>query len=147
MAQIRQQIFVNSAVRLEKLELRRLQERVERLFLVLQESIELEELNSPNAFSPPIDLCETDEAVCISVELPGLEPKDINLLVTAKDLIIEGEKKTLSKYQKSNFSLLLRKTIRQIPTKHPTALGDKYQRNNRQPKRRNAPNTSAKTQR
>ncbi len=93
MAQIRQQIFVNSAAGLEKLELKRLQERVERLFLVLQESIEIEELNSPNAFSPPIDLCETDDAVCISVELPGLEPEDINLVVTAKDLIIEGEKK------------------------------------------------------
>ncbi len=101
MTQARQKNFVNSIAGLEKLELRRLQERVERLFLILQEALELEELDSPSAFTPPIDLCENDESVCISAELPGLEPDDINLVVTAKDLIIEGEKKHSPNTQKA----------------------------------------------
>lgn len=88
----RQKVFANSALDLEKLEIRRLHEKVERLFNVLQDALELDETNAPSAFSPPLDLCETEEAVCVRVELPGLEPKDINLIITAKDLIVEGEK-------------------------------------------------------
>ncbi len=93
MTQARQKVFVNSAAGLEKMEIKRLHDRVNRLSSILQEALELEELNSVNAFSPAIDLCETNEAVCISVELPGLKPEDINLVVTAKDLTIEGLKK------------------------------------------------------
>lgn len=101
MTQTRQHIFAKSAAGLEKMELKRLQERVERLFILLQDALELEEIDSPNAFSPPIDLCETDEAVCISVELPGLKAEDINLIVTAKDLTIEGIKNHSPNTQKA----------------------------------------------
>jgi HSP20 family protein len=101
MTQARQKMFANSAVGLEKMELKQLHQRVERLYSILQEALELEELNSPNAFSPPIDLCETSDAVCISVEVPGLSPEDINLVVTAKDLTIEGIKKHSPNTQKA----------------------------------------------
>jgi len=80
-------------VRPETLELKRLKSRVERLFSALEEAIEVGSPDSFNSFSPTIDLCETAEAVRVSVEVPGVQPGNINLTVTAKDICIEGEKK------------------------------------------------------
>ncbi len=74
-------------------ELKRLQRRVERLFSALEEALELETAERFSAFSPPVDLYETDDSVLISIELPGVEADDINLVATAKDLTIEGVKK------------------------------------------------------
>ena len=85
--------MVGTSVSIEKLELRRLQEKVERLFSALEESIETEESEAFNSFSPTIDLCETKDAVIIAAELPGIKPEEINLTVTAKDIYLEGEKR------------------------------------------------------
>lgn len=82
-----------SDVRPERLELKRLQSRVERLFSALEEVIESGSGESLSSISPTIDLCETPEVIRVSVELPGVPPENINLNVTAKDICIEGEKK------------------------------------------------------
>jgi len=44
-------------------------------------------------WSPAIDLAETDEAIVVKAELPGLEPKDVDLELTGDVLTIRGEKK------------------------------------------------------
>jgi HSP20 family protein len=47
----------------------------------------------PAAFEPRIDIRETDTAVKVLAELPGLNEKDIELTVTQGMLSIRGEKK------------------------------------------------------
>ena len=89
----RPKMIPSTDVSLEAAQLRRLQSRVERLFSVLEEALETEAVDGINSFAPTIDLCEMESAVQIAAELPGVEAKDINLIVTAKDICIEGEKK------------------------------------------------------
>lgn len=42
---------------------------------------------------PEIDVKETDKDIKVSAELPGLEEKDVEVLLTADSLTIKGEKK------------------------------------------------------
>jgi HSP20 family protein len=44
-------------------------------------------------FAPRLDISETDKEVTISVELPGLEPEDINISLDRNALTISGEKR------------------------------------------------------
>lgn len=44
-------------------------------------------------FDPQLDVTETDKAVTISAELPGLEPEDINISLDRDVLTISGEKR------------------------------------------------------
>lgn len=46
-----------------------------------------------NRFVPSINLRESDEAVVLTAELPGLEEKDIHVTHSDSELILEGEKK------------------------------------------------------
>lgn len=45
-------------------------------------------------FSPRIDMSETDKAYKLSVELPGMEPEDVDISMADNILTISGEKKT-----------------------------------------------------
>jgi len=45
------------------------------------------------AFSPSIDISETDKEIVISAELPGMEDKEIDVSVSKDSLTIKGEKK------------------------------------------------------
>jgi len=44
-------------------------------------------------FAPSVDVAETDEHVRVTAELPGLDPKDIELSVSGNTLTLKGEKK------------------------------------------------------
>ena len=43
-------------------------------------------------FAPSLDVTETDKEIAISVELPGMEPDDINISIERNTLTISGEK-------------------------------------------------------
>ncbi len=45
------------------------------------------------AFTPRVDVTETDREIKISAELPGMEEKDIEVSLTRDTLTIKGEKK------------------------------------------------------
>jgi HSP20 family protein len=81
------------ATGLERLELKRLRDGVGRLFAALQEATEAEDPLASGAWAPPVDLCETEEAIFIRVELPGLLPEQINVGLTNTQLRLWGEKK------------------------------------------------------
>lgn len=49
---------------------------------------------SEGSFSPSVDVSETDKEVCVTVELPGIDEKDIDLAIAENALTIKGEKKT-----------------------------------------------------
>ena len=81
------------AIGLERLELKRLRDHVGRLFAALQEATEADAPPAPGAWTPPVDLCEAEDAVTVRVELPGVRASEIKLGLTSEQLRIRGEKK------------------------------------------------------
>jgi HSP20 family protein len=78
---------------LERLELQRLRDRVGRLFAALQEATVAEDPLASETWAPPVDLCETANAIVVCVELPGLTAEQIKVGATNTQLRIWGEKK------------------------------------------------------
>ena len=78
---------------LERLELERLRDRVGRLFAALQEATLTDAPAEPGAWSPPVDVCEAEDAVTVRVELPGMAASQIKVGLTNTQLRICGEKK------------------------------------------------------
>ncbi|HAF16493.1 MAG TPA: hypothetical protein DHU55_10480 [Blastocatellia bacterium] len=81
------------ATGLERLELQRLRDRVGRLFAALQEATVAEDLLASETWAPPVDLCETADAIVLHVELPGLTADQIKIGASNTQLRIWGEKK------------------------------------------------------
>jgi len=81
------------AAGLERLELQRLTERIGRLFAVLQEAAEAQLPAVAGAWSPPVDLCETTNAIYVRIELPGVRAAQVKIGLNSSKLRISGEKK------------------------------------------------------
>jgi HSP20 family protein len=81
------------ATGLERLELQRLRDRVGRLFAALQEATVAEDPLASETWAPPVDLCESADAIVICIELPGLTAEQIKVGATNTQLRIWGEKK------------------------------------------------------
>ena len=79
---------------LERVEIERLRRRVGRLFAALQEVVDDAGGGPPGAWSPPVDLCETAEAVVVRVELPGVAASEVELTLGAGALRVRGRKKS-----------------------------------------------------
>ena len=47
-------------------------------------------------WSPAIDVAESDKEVTVRAELPGIDPKDLDVTVSGGQLMISGEKKESS---------------------------------------------------
>ena len=52
------------------------------------------EASEPGRWLPAIDMAESDAAMRIRVELPGIDPKDVDVSVSEDRLVITGEKKS-----------------------------------------------------
>jgi HSP20 family protein len=81
------------SIGLERIRLERLRDRVGRLFAALQEATITDVPSIPGAWSPPVDLCESEDAVTVCVELPGVSASQITIGLTNTQLRICGEKK------------------------------------------------------
>lgn len=81
------------ATGLERLELHRLRDKVGRLFAALQEATVADDPLASETWAPPVDLCETADAIVVHVELPGLTAEQIKIGATNTQLRIWGEKK------------------------------------------------------
>jgi len=44
-------------------------------------------------WSPAIDVAENDEALTVRAELPGIDPKDLEVTVVGNQIVLSGEKK------------------------------------------------------
>ncbi|NER83328.1 MAG: Hsp20/alpha crystallin family protein [Leptolyngbya sp. SIO1D8] len=49
------------------------------------------------SFIPAVEINETDEAIDLKLEMPGLQPDEIDIQVAADSVSISGERKTESK--------------------------------------------------
>jgi HSP20 family protein len=81
------------AVRIERLDIDGLQSRVERLFAAIKEIVEMENSQGFGAFVPSVDLSATDEALTVSIEVPGIEADQLQITLNGDKLCIEGTKK------------------------------------------------------
>ncbi len=81
------------ATGLERIELERLRDRVGMLFSALQEATLTDGPATPGAWSPPVDVCETNREVTIRVEVPGVRAEHLSIALTTTQLRICGEKK------------------------------------------------------
>ena len=59
-------------------------------------------------FAPAVDVKETDEAVVVKAEVPGIDAQDINISVTGDVLTIKGEKKSEREEKEENYHLVER---------------------------------------
>ncbi|WP_161635935.1 Hsp20/alpha crystallin family protein [Desulfonatronovibrio hydrogenovorans] len=54
-------------------------------------------------FTPSVEVSEKNDEVTVRAELPGLDPKDIEVSVENNNLVLRGEKKREQKEEKENY--------------------------------------------
>jgi HSP20 family protein len=113
---------------LERLELLRLRDRVGRLFASLQEATIIDEPLASDTWAPPVDLCETADAIVLRVELPGVAAEHIKIGATNTQLRISGEKKRRSTRNKILSHLCSERSFgkfcRLVPLRWPVSIQD-----------------------
>lgn len=62
----------------------------------------------PSEFMPIMDLIETPKEIEMTVEVPGLEEKDVQIELTDNTLTVRGEKKAEKEEKDKNYRLLER---------------------------------------
>ena len=60
------------------------------------------------ALTPRVDVSETDQAIEVTAELPGMEEKDVELVVQDDVLTIRGEKKIEKEEKKKDYHMVER---------------------------------------
>lgn len=78
---------------LERIELKRLTERIGKLYSVLHEAAEGETTPLAGTWRPAVDVCETAQAISIRVEVPGVSASQIKIALNGDKVRIYGEKK------------------------------------------------------
>lgn len=58
--------------------------------------------------APRIDMRESDNELCIVADVPGVDPKDIDLQLDGDTLVVSGEKKNESEQQQSSYHVMER---------------------------------------
>jgi len=54
-------------------------------------------------WSPALDVSETDDAVLVHAEIPGIDPKELDIAVVGDPLTIRGEKKDEAEQKGRNY--------------------------------------------
>lgn len=81
------------AAGLERIELKRLTERIGKLYSVLHEAAEAESTPLAGAWTPAVDVCESVDAIHIRIEVPGVSASQIRIALNSDKVRIYGEKK------------------------------------------------------
>lgn len=81
-----------------------LQERMNKLFeeSLLQTGKERHDI-SIAGWSPSVDVMESDEEIVLKAELPGIELKDVEVLIKDNMLTLRGERKFEKEEKKENY--------------------------------------------
>jgi HSP20 family protein len=80
-----------------------LQHEVDRVFDNFTSTRPMRLFGGNGAFEPAIDIAETPEAIDISAEIPGCDPKDVEISLVGRTLTLRGEKKTETERKDKNF--------------------------------------------
>jgi len=82
-----------------------LQREIDRLFDDFGRGLGTQAGAAPAALIPDIEVAETDKQIEITVELPGLERKDVDISLEANTLTIRAEKKAETEQKDKNVQL------------------------------------------
>ncbi len=58
---------------------------------------------APLVWQPAVEIFETENEVVVKAELPGIDPKNVNVTVTAEGLTIKGEAKSEQEEKGRNY--------------------------------------------
>jgi HSP20 family protein len=58
---------------------------------------------STRAWAPPVDIYETDNDIVLKAELPGVDPKDVEVRVEDNTLYLKGERKFEREVKEQNY--------------------------------------------
>ena len=58
---------------------------------------------STRSWAPPVDIYETEEAIVLKAELPGVDPKDVEVRVEDNTLFLKGERKFEKEVKEQNY--------------------------------------------
>ncbi len=86
--------------------MRELRREIDRLF---EDFLGERSLAPEMEWTPSVDISETKDAVIIKAELPGLDPKDIDISLRGDILTIKGEKKQEVEEKDENFHRIERR--------------------------------------
>jgi HSP20 family protein len=89
--------------------LTQVQRDMEKMFTDLRRGFDLQVEEASRfikKFIPSINVIEDENKITIKAELPGVEPKDVNLTIENDTLIIEGERKEEGQSEKEQFKLI-----------------------------------------
>jgi len=64
---------------------------------------EMPALFGAGSFAPAVDVVETKESILVKAEIPGIDPKCLDITVTGDQLTIRGEKKAEKEEKGRNF--------------------------------------------
>ncbi|HEX2966296.1 MAG TPA: Hsp20/alpha crystallin family protein [Syntrophorhabdaceae bacterium] len=70
-----------------------LRSEMDRLFDSYFRGSELERFGGPMGFQPKVNIADSEKDITVSVEIPGMDEKDIELALTKDALTIKGEKR------------------------------------------------------
>ena len=84
-----------------------LQDRMNRLFQDFTPRGE-QDLTAGN-FVPPVDIYEDEQGISVKAELPGVDPKDVDVRVENNTLTIKGERKFEKEEKEENFHRMERR--------------------------------------
>lgn len=76
----------------KSIEILQIKEEINKIFAEILSHLKISS-SREYAFSPNMDIIETKNNILILMEAPGLKPEDINIHLSGRWLIIEGEKK------------------------------------------------------
>ena len=68
-----------------------------------------DELLTSGTFVPPVDIYEDDQNIDLKMEIPGIDPKDINISMENNTLMVRGERKFEKDLKEENFHRIERR--------------------------------------
>ncbi len=80
-----------------------IQEEMNRMFDRFFRGGDLSEIGTAGMWLPPIDLSETSDKITVKAEIPGMDPKEIDISIQGDTLIIKGEKKEEKEEKGKNY--------------------------------------------
>ena len=81
-----------------------LQQEMNRVFEDFTQNLELPSVfGEGHRFTPRVNVKETDTALEVTAELPGIQEEDVDLTITQNALTIKGEKRVEKEEKKENY--------------------------------------------
>ncbi len=84
-------------------DLNSLQDRMNRLFEETNRGSRVDDPSSASAWSPAVDIHETDAEIVVQAELPGMDRKDIELNLENNVLILRGNRQFEKEAKDENY--------------------------------------------